>query len=77
MWWMLLPTMDITGLRLLQEMHLHSIGHGKVTICTFCFKYKSHHRVFSKILSRWQKLWSKWRRKKLVAKEQLASAQNR
>ena len=72
MWWMLLPTMDITGLRLpvLHEMHPHSIGHGKVTICTFCFKYKSHHRVFSKILSR-------WRRKKLVAKEQLASARNR
>ena len=72
-----MPTMDITGLRLLHEMHPHSIGHGKVTICTLCFKYKSHHRVFSKILSRWQKLWSKWRRKKLVAKEQLASAQNR
>ena len=70
MWWMLLPTMDITGLRLLHEMHPHSIGHGKVTICTLCFKYKSHHRVFSKILSR-------WRRKKLVAKEQLASARNR
>ena len=47
--------MDITGLRLLQEMHLHSIGHGKVTICTFCLKYKRHHRVFSKILSRWRR----------------------
>ena len=49
-------------------MHLHSIGLGKVTICTFCFKYKSHHRVFSKILSMWQKLWSRWRRKKTRGK---------
>ena len=31
-------------------------------------------RVFDKILSGWQKLWSRWRRKKLVAKAQLASA---
>ena len=28
---------------------------------------------FNKILSRWQKLWSRWRRKKLTAKGQLVS----
>ena len=30
------------------------------------------HRVFTKILSRWQKLWSRWRRKKLVVKSQVS-----
>ena len=36
--------------------------------------YCSHHfhRVFTKILSRWQKLWSRWRRKKLVVKSQVS-----
>ena len=28
-------------------------------------------KVFNKILSRWQKLWSRWREKKLVTKVQL------
>jgi len=32
-------------------------------------------RVFNKILSRWQKLWSRWRGKKLVTKVQFASAE--
>ena len=29
-------------------------------------------RVFNEILSRWQKLWSRWRRKKLAAKVQVS-----
>ena len=33
------------------------------------------YRVFNKVLSKWQKLLRRWRRKKLVAKVQLASAE--
>ena len=34
-----------------------------------------HYRVFNKVFSRWQKCWSRWRRKKLMA--WLASAESR
>ena len=38
-----------------------------------CTVSKFHFSGFNKILSRWQKLWSKWRTKKLVARVQLVS----